>query len=560
MILPTSLALASTLLLALPVNADLYPKGSAVLSVDGKDYDRIIGQSNYTSIVEFYSPGCIHCRNLMPIYEKSAQKLAGLAKVAAVNCDKESNRAFCGSFGITGFPTLKISKPRKTNGKPIVEEYQGARSVKDIVETLIDKIQNYVEKPSQENIDNWIQDADGALAILFTTKPKINPLLKALAIEFKGGIKFAHVQISESDKSIIDRFEIKKLPTLMLLKDGKESGRLLHDGEMKKDILVKFLSQAVPPNPDPAPLKVKENITKPIAPEVEAQKPIIPPVSVSPLVVLDKKDELIGTCLGLKTGTCLLVFSPESADKNTLSLIDAMTQITHKRKQHKRSSIPAYILPESNPKYATLKDVLSLTDKAEVIAINGKRSWWRHLTNVDFASPSTVESSLDTWMSSIQLGEGEKMTLPASLIIEEFTESAKVMADESHSEDSPKVEEPLNEEKSEETVNGDHDDLLNQQSHHEDSSKVEEPLNEEKSEETVNGDHDELLNQQSHHEDSSKVKEPFNDEEMPEETVNGEHDELLNQQSHHKDSSKVKEPFNDEEMPEETVNGEHDEL
>ncbi|RKF79362.1 putative protein disulfide-isomerase [Golovinomyces cichoracearum] len=403
MIVPPSFAIASTLLLALPVRANLYSKNSAVLSVDSKDYDRVIGQSNYTSIVEFYSPGCIHCRNLMPIYEKSAQKLAGLVKVAAVNCEKESNIDLCSSFGITGFPTLKISKPRKTDGRPFVEDYQGARSVKAIVETLIDKIPNYVEKPSLKSLDDWIHDADGSLAILFTKKPKINPILKALAIEFKGGIKFAHIQISESDLSITDRFGIKQLPTLMLLKDGKESERLLHDGEMKKDNLVEFLSQAVPPNPDPAPLKIKENTTQPPATEVKAQKPIISPVSASPLVALDKEDELIGTCLGPKTGTCLLALLPESADKNILSLIDAMTQLTHKRKQLKRSSIPAYILPESNPKYATLKEILALTDGAEVIAINGKRSWWRHLTSVDFASSSTVESSIDTWMSSIQL-------------------------------------------------------------------------------------------------------------------------------------------------------------
>ncbi|RKF53248.1 Protein disulfide isomerase-like 2-3 [Golovinomyces cichoracearum] len=473
MIVPPSFAVASTLLLALPVKANLYSKNSAVLSVDGKDYDRVIGQSNYTSIVEFYSPGCIHCRNLMPIYEKSAQKLAGLVKVAAVNCEKESNIDLCSSFGITGFPTLKISKPRKIDGRPFVEDYQGARSVKAIVETLIDKIPNYVEKPSLENLDDWIHDADGSLAILFTKKPKINPILKALAIEFKGGIKFAHIQISESDISITDRFGIKQLPTLMLLKDGKESERLLHDGEMKKDILVEFLSQAVPPNPDPAPLKIKENTTQPPATEVKAQKPIISPVSASPLVALDKEDELIGTCLGIKTGTCLLALLPESADKNILSLIDAMTQLTHKRKQLKRSSIPAYILPESNPKYATLKEILALTDGAEVIAINGKRSWWRHLTSVDFASSSSVESSLETWISSIQLGEGEKITLPANLIIEKFAESAEVLADDSHSEDSSKVKEHSNDEEApEKTENKEHD--------------------EETPEETVNKEHDEL--------------------------------------------------------------------
>lgn len=42
---------AAALLCVLPsVHAGLYPKSSAVLSLDGKDYDRMIAQSNYTSV------------------------------------------------------------------------------------------------------------------------------------------------------------------------------------------------------------------------------------------------------------------------------------------------------------------------------------------------------------------------------------------------------------------------------------------------------------------------------------------------------------------------------
>ena len=69
---------------------------------------------------------------MQPAYEKAAKSLTGLAKVAAVNCDDESNKPFCGRMGVQGFPTLKIVKPGKKPGKPIVEDYQGARSAKAI--------------------------------------------------------------------------------------------------------------------------------------------------------------------------------------------------------------------------------------------------------------------------------------------------------------------------------------------------------------------------------------------------------------------------------------------
>jgi len=46
---------AAALLAALPVNAGLYSKSSPVIQVDAKNYDRLIAQSNYTSVCTFYN-------------------------------------------------------------------------------------------------------------------------------------------------------------------------------------------------------------------------------------------------------------------------------------------------------------------------------------------------------------------------------------------------------------------------------------------------------------------------------------------------------------------------
>jgi hypothetical protein len=51
MVYSATIAVAAIALFgALPVNAGLYPKSSAVLQLDGKSYDRLIAQSNYTSV------------------------------------------------------------------------------------------------------------------------------------------------------------------------------------------------------------------------------------------------------------------------------------------------------------------------------------------------------------------------------------------------------------------------------------------------------------------------------------------------------------------------------
>ncbi len=45
---------AAALLAVLPVNAGLYTKSSPVIQVDAKNYERLIAQSNYTSVRSLY--------------------------------------------------------------------------------------------------------------------------------------------------------------------------------------------------------------------------------------------------------------------------------------------------------------------------------------------------------------------------------------------------------------------------------------------------------------------------------------------------------------------------
>src|SRR5256886_7068529 len=58
--------------------------------------------------------------------------LKGIAKVAAINCDEDENKAFCGQMGVQGFPTLKIVKPSRDSkryGSPALEVRSEERRV-----------------------------------------------------------------------------------------------------------------------------------------------------------------------------------------------------------------------------------------------------------------------------------------------------------------------------------------------------------------------------------------------------------------------------------------------
>ncbi|TVY54508.1 putative protein disulfide-isomerase [Lachnellula cervina] len=468
MVYTTTISLAAVALLAaLPVNAGLYSKNSPVIQIDGKNYDRLIAQSNYTTIVEFYAPWCGHCKNLQPAYEKAAKSLAGLAKVAAVDCDEESNKPFCGGFGVEGFPTLKIVKPGSKPGKPIVEDYQGPRTAKGIVEAVIDKIPNNVKKVDDKGLEAWLDGAkETPKAVLFTDKGKTSALMKAVAIEFKGSVSVA--QIRDKEKASVELFGITKFPTLILLPGGKEAAEgIVYDGELKKEDIVKFLSQAATPNPDPAPAKVKlpksksskkaskeeafksasasqaseegtaaaasateevleEEPTESPDPKVDTQKPIIIQDPAPPISLLITEEELRNECLGPRTGTCILALLSDTPDALASSAVGSLSELAHKYKQHKRNIFPFYVVAPTNSGYGAIKEYLNLKADTELVAVNGRRGWWKQLPKAEdiLSEKDVTEEALENWIDSIRLGEGAKQKLPGGLIPEEVEEAA----------------------------------------------------------------------------------------------------------------------------------------
>ncbi|KAI7349204.1 putative disulfide isomerase [Hortaea werneckii] len=466
--LPTLPLLTSLLLLPSALANGLYGKSSAVLSVDGQSYRRLIADSNHTSIVEFYAPWCGHCQNLKPAYEKAATSLKGLAKVAAVNCDAEENKPLCGNMGVQGFPTLKIVRPGKKPGRPAVEDYQGARSAKAIADAVVERIPNHVRRLKDSDFEAWRDEGDGPKAILFSEKGVVSALLKAIAVDFKDVMSIA--QIRNKDKAAVDAFKVEKFPSLLLLPgDGKDP--VFYDGEMKKDAMVKFLSQAASPNPDPAPKKEKakkstaskdksksskasssfskassshassEAQTAPASqtaetmddasqpsespnPNVDTEKPIhVPSEPAPPIKSLPDGLSLQQQCLNTKAGTCILALLPAVPSEKTLHAISALSEIHHKHDSAKRNLFPFYQLPHTNSQAAALRAKLSLSeDEVELVALNGKRGWFRLYPS---SSPGEEEArtspltqrSLEDWIDALRMGDLPKSPLPAGLVM-----------------------------------------------------------------------------------------------------------------------------------------------
>ncbi|KAF2682519.1 protein disulfide-isomerase MPD1 precursor [Lentithecium fluviatile CBS 122367] len=455
--------LAAVAALALDASAQsMYTKKSPVLQVDISNYDRLIAKSNYTSIVEFYAPWCGHCKNLKPAWETAAKSLAGIAKVAAINCDDEKNKPLCGQMGVQGFPTLKIVKPGRKPGKPVVEDYQGPRQAKAIVDIVKSKIPNNVKKLTDAKLDEWLaENKDSAKAILFSDKGPVSATLRTTAIDFAGIISIA--QVKKDQEATVAKYGVEKYPTVVLLHSGSDDP-VKYDGEMNKEAIVKFLSQVAPPNPDCPDAKAKKSKSKKdekkeskssskfskasashksseaasaatsAADESieEANKPtespdpntktedtpepiVIPEEEVKATIKsLAEAAELQELCLNEKKLTCILAILPkgESSEAAT-SVVTSLASIHKKYDAQKTRLFPFVAVPASNPLASSLIKELSLgsEDQVHLIATHGKKAWYKKYSGETFGS-----TEVEQWVDALRMGEGKREKLPESLI------------------------------------------------------------------------------------------------------------------------------------------------
>jgi protein disulfide-isomerase A6 len=350
-------------------------------------------------------------------------------------------------MGVQGFPTLKIVTPSKKPGKPHVEDYQGARSAKAIVDAVVDRIPNHVKRATDKDLDKWLgQNEDRPKAILFTEKGTTSALIRALAIDFLDSIDIAQVRNKES--ASVKKYGVTEFPALVLIPSGDAKPKV-YTGELKKKPITEFLSQAAAPNSDaspgsasdskPKPKKKSKPASKPTSVADDAEdlkptasqdqdetdpsaKPVQVPIPVAPIPTLSTPEELESACLAPKSGTCVLAILPETSEPDAAlpapatEALASLAEIAHKHAQRGTHLFPLYAVPAINTDSKILREALGLADSQtiEIIALNARRGWWRRFSGAD-ADFGAV--AVESWVDGIRLGEGAKEKLPEGIIV-----------------------------------------------------------------------------------------------------------------------------------------------
>ncbi len=127
---------------------DIYSKTSPVAKLSMKKFPE--AGSKYLWLVQFYSPGCPHCKNIVTTIEQVTVALSDVVKVGVVNCEKQ--HALCKRIGIRKFPTIHMVIGGQS------EEFSGSISTESLIQFVRDTTPNkHVVNILRDNgMDNFL--------------------------------------------------------------------------------------------------------------------------------------------------------------------------------------------------------------------------------------------------------------------------------------------------------------------------------------------------------------------------------------------------------------------
>mmetsp|Transcript_135059 Transcript_135059/g.349973 ORF Transcript_135059/g.349973 Transcript_135059/m.349973 type:complete len:421 (+) Transcript_135059:102-1364(+) len=161
-------------------------------------------------------------------YNKVAADLKGMAKVCAISCTDWP--LFCEKQGVKETPAVMIYP---TNPMPAFK-YEGKMESKGVLAKVARFIPDFTTKVTKENVDGFITtDPTKPKVLLFSNKKTPPTIWKALSSEtvFKRTVKFGFV--SEDDTDIVQKFKVKKFPTVLMQRGSKAEIKETYSGDMK---------------------------------------------------------------------------------------------------------------------------------------------------------------------------------------------------------------------------------------------------------------------------------------------------------------------------------------
>jgi len=203
----------------------------------GKDtFDDFVKDNNLV-LAEFFAPWCGHCKALAPEYETAATTLKEKnIRLAKVDCTAEAD--LCQSYGIEGYPTLKVFR-----GLDNISPYAGQRKADAITSFMVKQSLPAVSILTKDTLEEFkTSDKVVIVAYLAEDDKTSNETYTALAEKLRdtylfGGVNDAAVAAAEGVKA----------PALVLYKQFDEGKAIFPGAKLDADEIEKFAKTAATP-------------------------------------------------------------------------------------------------------------------------------------------------------------------------------------------------------------------------------------------------------------------------------------------------------------------------
>jgi len=193
-------------------------------------------KDNDLVLAEFFAPWCGHCKALAPEYEEAATTLKEKnIKLAKVDCTEEAD--LCQSFGVEGYPTLKVFR-----GPDNVTPYSGARKAPAIVSYMTKQSLPAVSILTKDTLEDFKTADKVVLVAYFDAEDKTsNTTFTTIAEKLRDNYLFG----ATSDAAVAKAEDVT-FPSIVLYKSFDE-GKNVFTETFDVDAIEKFANTAAIP-------------------------------------------------------------------------------------------------------------------------------------------------------------------------------------------------------------------------------------------------------------------------------------------------------------------------
>jgi len=200
-----------------------------VQQINEKNFDGVIGKFREGSVsaLWFFKGDNAADEKFLEEYNNLAKEYKGQMKVTAMDCNE--NAKFCDKNNVKTTPAVMLYPP---NPMPAFL-WEGKMEKKALSGRMAKLVPDMSTMLTAENVDKFLTtDPTKPKVLLFSNKEKVPLMFKSLSSEgvLKRTIKFGFVK--ESESAIVNRFKVKKFPTLISVDGAKAERKEEYKGDI----------------------------------------------------------------------------------------------------------------------------------------------------------------------------------------------------------------------------------------------------------------------------------------------------------------------------------------